>query len=79
MKNSNPTEETTMSTYQETHLEYYCKAFTHETAREYTVLVNSDGDVMPWDSVAGHFTRSHVMSDESVAECRRRAEAVVYA
>jgi hypothetical protein len=68
-----------MPTYQETHLEYYCKAFTRETAREYTVLVTAAGDVLAWDSVAGHFTRAHVMSAESVAECRRRAEAVVYA
>ena len=51
---------------------YRGKAFASEGPGTYRVLVTSDGDVLVWDSLAGHFTRCHSLS--AVAQARLRAQ-----
>ncbi len=40
------------------------------------VCVESDGDVLARDSVSGHYTRHHDLTDAEVAEARRLASLV---
>ena len=40
-----------------------CKAFTGEGVREHLIMIDFDNTVLVWDSVAGHFTNCHALSD----------------
>lgn len=47
-------------------------AFAHETG-SYRAIVDTDGTVRVWDSVAGHYTRCHSLSPRRIARARREA------
>ncbi len=51
------------------------KAFSGEGVREHKIKVDGDGTVRVWDSVAGHYTVCHSLSDGAqrrlVAEARK--------
>ena len=49
------------------------RAFTSEQSGTYRVMVTSDGSVHVWDSVAGHFTRCHVITASAQARLRAKA------
>jgi len=38
------------------------KAFSGEAVRQHKFCVQSDGSVLVWDSVAGHYTQCHSLS-----------------
>lgn len=42
-----------------------CKAFSGQGVKNHRVLVESDGSVLVWDVVAGHFTRCHALSEST--------------
>ena len=46
---------------------FYCKAF-DEDPREYSIMVDRDGNVLAWDSVAQHYTRAHQIGPATQAE-----------
>lgn len=50
-----------------------CKAFTGEGVRTHRVLVDSDGTVRIWDSVAGYYTTLHSLSQQACRRIRRLA------
>lgn len=50
------------------------KAFRSEGVRAYRFLVEADGAVLVWDSVAGHYTRCHSLSDAATRRIRNLAE-----
>lgn len=39
------------------------------------VMVDADGTVRVWDSIAGHYTRNYFMSAKQLARIRREAKA----
>ena len=49
------------------------KAFSTETIREYVALVEADGSVLVWDSVAGYFTSCHVLAPSALKRARKLA------
>lgn len=49
------------------------KAFSHEGVRENKCMVESDGTVRVWDSVAGHYTTCHVLADSATRRARKLA------
>lgn len=49
------------------------KAFSGEGVRSQRVLVEADGTVLVWDSVAGHYTHCHSMSEQDQARARKAA------
>ncbi len=50
-----------------------CKAFSGEGVRENRVMVDEDGTVRVWDSVAGHYTLCHSLSPDSQRRIARLA------
>ena len=54
-------------------LRYRGKAFSSEGPGTYRVLVTSDGDVLVWDSIAGHYTRCHALTPSAQARLRVKA------
>ena len=50
-----------------------CKAFSGEGVRRNRVLVETLGDVLVWDSVAGHYTTCHALSKSTQAKIRKEA------
>lgn len=47
------------------------KAFTGRGIETVRVLVDSDGTIRVWDSVAGHYTRCHILSRSAQARIRK--------
>jgi hypothetical protein len=58
---------------QDVQLTIRCKAFSNEGVRSNKVLVKASGDVLVWDSIAGHYTTCHAMSDATQARIRKQA------
>lgn len=50
------------------------KAFSGEGIRKHRVLVENDGSVLVWDSVAGHYTRCHSLSRSALLRARKIAK-----
>lgn len=50
-----------------------CKAFTTEAIKANRVQVAADGTVRVWDSVAGHYTNCHSMSEATIRRIRKLA------
>jgi hypothetical protein len=50
-----------------------CKAFGGEGVRMNLLQVSSDGSVRAWDSVAGHYTLCHDLSDAAQRRARKEA------
>jgi hypothetical protein len=48
-----------------------CKAFSTEDAQPYRCMVDVNGAVRVYDSVAGYFTTCHSLSPAAVARIRR--------
>lgn len=57
----------------ETKLTVRCRAFGAEGARKNRVLV-TDGTVLVWDDIAGHYTGCHSLSASAIRRIRRLAE-----
>lgn len=51
------------------------KAFSGEGVREHECMVGADGTVRVWDSVAGHYTTCHSLSESAQRRIRRLATA----
>jgi streptogramin lyase len=49
------------------------KAFSSEPRRTYRMTVDEEGRVWVWDSVSGHYTSCHSMSERSISAARRKA------
>ena len=49
------------------------KAFSGEGVRLHTFSVDLDGTVRVWDSVAGHFTACHTLSESAQKRLRKLA------
>lgn len=49
------------------------KAFSCEGVRDHKMIVDEDGTVRVWDSVAGYYTTCHAMSDRTCLRIRRIA------
>lgn len=47
------------------------KAFSSEGIRSHKCLVGADGTVRVWDSVAGHYTTCHSLSDSAIRRARK--------
>jgi hypothetical protein len=62
-----------MTTTQRKFINARCKAFSHEPARIYRVMVDTDGSVLVHDSVAAHYTRNHRLSPATVRRIRKIA------
>lgn len=52
-----------------------CKAFTGDPIKTHRVRVEGDGNVQVWDSVAGHYTNCHSLSEPTVRRIRKLAAA----
>lgn len=51
------------------------KAFSNEEVREHSFMVNLDnGDVRPWDEIAGFFTTVHSLTHKAIRRIRHLAE-----
>lgn len=50
-----------------------CKAFSGEPMQIYRICVDSDGTVSVWDSVAGHYTTCHALSERQQQRLRKIA------
>lgn len=50
-----------------------CAAFSGEGVRTNKILVKTNGDVWVWDSVAGHYTNCHSLSESQQARLRNEA------
>lgn len=48
------------------------RAFTGDRLSSHRCMVSADGAVRVWDSVAGHYTRCHALSESA----RRRARSL---
>ena len=51
------------------------KAFSSEGVRDHKMTVDNDGTVRVLDSVAGHYTTCHAMSERTCQRIRRIADA----
>ena len=61
-----------MSTINDDKLVYIkARAFTGDKIRLNKCLVDSDGTVRVWDSVANSFTACHILSKAAVTRCRK--------
>jgi len=49
------------------------KAFSTERKGQYSIAVDADGTVKVYDSIAGHYTTCHAMTERSMAAARRKA------
>ena len=54
-------------------LKIRAKAFTGEGVRSHKCMVDTDGTVRVWDSVAGHYTTCHSLSVAAQRRIRRLA------
>lgn len=50
-----------------------CKAFTNGRIEDQRCMVESDGTVRVYDSVAGHYTTCHTMSESAIRRARTAA------
>lgn len=50
-----------------------CKAFSAEGVRHNRCLVEPDGAVLVWDSVAGQYTRCHSLTFKALRRIRKLA------
>jgi hypothetical protein len=50
------------TTTESTKITARAKAFSREGVREHRFRIDADGTVRVWDSLAGHFTTCHIMS-----------------
>jgi hypothetical protein len=57
-------------------IEARARAFCGEGVRTHKFEVEPDGTVLVWDSVAGHYTLCHSLSDSAQARIRRLAREV---
>jgi len=48
-------------------------AFTNDRRATHTIAVDGAGNVRVWDSVAGHFTNYHALSDAQCARLVKKA------
>ncbi len=66
---------TTVRENQDVELEMRIKAFTGEGVRLNKILVEAGrkGAVLVWDSVAGHYTTCHCLSERTQKRIRREA------
>jgi hypothetical protein len=51
-----------------------CKAFSGESIKTNKVRVETDGNVQVWDSVAGHYTNVHSLSESTIRRIRKLAK-----
>jgi hypothetical protein len=51
------------------------KAFTNEGVQHHRFRVESNGEVLVWDLVAGHYTTCHSLSDAAKKRIRKLAQA----
>lgn len=49
------------------------KAFSCESIRSYDILIEPDGAVLVWDSVAGYYTSCHILSASAIRRARKLA------
>ena len=49
------------------------KAFSNEGIKTHQFSVDADGTVRVWDSVAGHYTRCHILSKSAETRLRKLA------
>jgi len=54
------------------------KAFTSEPVRQYKFRVELDGSVLVWDSVAGHYTQCHSLSESAKKRIVDKAKDAQY-
>jgi len=47
------------------------KAFSGEGIRTHDALVEADGTVLVWDSVAGYYTSCHALSASAIRRARK--------
>jgi hypothetical protein len=50
------------------------RAFTGDRVRAHQCLVDSDGTVRVWDSIAGHYTACHILDNRAARRARKLAE-----
>lgn len=60
-----------MMTTQNREITTRAHAFAGRPIEEVRCRVSADGDVLVWDSVAGHYTRVHSLSESAVGRIRR--------
>lgn len=51
------------------------RAFAGRPIEEVRCRIDSDGDVLVWDSIAKHYTRCHSLSESAQRRIRRLAKA----
>lgn len=56
-------------------IETRARAFAGRPIEDVRCRVEADGTVLVWDSVAGHFTRCHSLSESAIRRIRRLAKA----
>jgi hypothetical protein len=49
------------------------KAFSGESIRSHDIMIESDGAVLVWDSVAGYYTSCHILSPSAIRRARKLA------
>lgn len=52
-----------------------CRAFTAEARQKNKVVVNTNGEISVFDSIAGHFTTNHTLSKADSLRIRKIAAA----
>jgi hypothetical protein len=62
-----------MTTATETKVTARAAAFAGQGVREHRFLVDTDGTVRVWDSIAGHYTACHNLSDAAQRRIRKLA------
>jgi|SanBayMetagenome_1026888.scaffolds.fasta_scaffold04902_12 hypothetical protein len=55
-----------------------CKAFSGEGVQEHSILIDTLGKVLVWDSLAGYYTSCHSLSPKMKARIRRRAVDIYF-
>ncbi len=50
-----------------------CRAFSGQSIQTHRCMVSADGTVRVWDSVAGHYTTCHSLSESAQQRIRRLA------
>jgi len=56
-----------------TEIKFRAEAFTGEGRRNKKAIVSGDGSVRVWDSVAGHYTSCHALTEKVVNRIRKQA------